>query len=139
MESLLSLCGMSSSEANLAITNVQAEVHKCKSEYNEAWKIHTEIVQTYADRDPYWHAGALLNLAEIGVLMGVPKRDVQQNIELARLIFTTIGRKSMIICWDSTLGDLYLREQDLLGAKTHFEKSLKLASEDSEVESFCFE
>jgi hypothetical protein len=81
----------------------------------------------------------LLNVAEIGVLIGVPKHDVQWNIELARGIFTSEGRKSLIICCDSTLADLYLREQDLQGAKTLFEKSLKLAPEHSEIKSFCFE
>jgi tetratricopeptide (TPR) repeat protein len=130
---------MSGSEANLAIMTNQAEVHKLKSEYNEAWKLHSEILQISADRDVVWHAIALMNVAEIEVLIGVPKHDVQQNIELARSTFTTNGCKPMVICCDIILADLYLREQDLPAAKRLFEKSLKLAAEDSEFKLFCLE
>jgi hypothetical protein len=54
-------------------------------------------------------------------------------------MFTTTGHQSSIISCDSTLADLYLREQDLLGAKRLFEKSLKLAPEHSEIKLFCLE
>jgi tetratricopeptide (TPR) repeat protein len=138
-QSLLGLCGMSASVPNVSIMTNQAEVHKCKSEYSEAWKIDTEILQITADRDPFWHAIALLNLAEIEVLIGVPKHDVEKNIDLARSIFTTVGRKSAIIYCDITLADLYLREKDLMRAKTIFEKSLKLAAGSNEIKLFCCE
>ncbi|KAJ7813284.1 hypothetical protein B0H14DRAFT_1443521 [Mycena olivaceomarginata] len=136
---LLGLCGMSDSTTNLGIMTTQAEVHKCKSEYSEAWNIYTKMVQNTVDRDPQWHASALLNLAEVGVWMGVPKHDVQRNIELAQSKFTTMGLKLLTICCDCVLADLYLREQDLLGAKTLFERLLKLTPEDCEIKSFCFE
>jgi tetratricopeptide (TPR) repeat protein len=138
-QNLRALCGMSDSTANLDLINIQAEVHKCKSEYSEAWKICTKLVQISTDRDPYNHATALLNLAEIEVLMGIVKHDVQRNIELARSMFTIHGHEPSIIYCDTTLADLYLREWDLLRAKTLFEKSLKLAPEHSEINSFCFE
>ncbi|KAJ7857973.1 hypothetical protein B0H14DRAFT_3135681 [Mycena olivaceomarginata] len=118
---------------------IQAEVHKCKSEYSEAWKIHTKLVQILADQNSYLHALALLNFAELGVLIGVPQHDVRWNIDHARGMFTSRGRKSATVYCDTILADLYLREQDLLEAKTLFEKSLKLASEDGQVQSFCFE
>jgi tetratricopeptide (TPR) repeat protein len=72
-QSLLSLCGMSDSYANLDIMNTQAEVHKCKSEYSKAWKIQTEILQISTDQHAYRNAFALLNLAEIEVAIGVQK------------------------------------------------------------------
>ncbi|KAJ7812446.1 hypothetical protein B0H14DRAFT_3752483 [Mycena olivaceomarginata] len=138
-QSLLALCGMSDSGANGDLMSIQAEVHKCKSKYSEAWKIHTKLVQISADQNSYFHAIALLNLAEVGVLMGVPQHDVRWNIDHARKMFTSQGRKSMIVSCDSTLADLYLREQDLLRAKRLFEKSLKLASEDSQIQSLGLE
>ncbi|KAJ7314767.1 hypothetical protein DFH08DRAFT_821093 [Mycena albidolilacea] len=138
-QDLLGLCDMSDGEANLSILTTQAGVHKCKSEYSEAWEIHSKIIRISADRDPFWHAIALLNLTELDVSMGVPKHDVQRNIELARSIFTTTGRKSWIIACDYILADLYLREQDLTGAKTLFEKSLKLSLGNIEIKSLCFE
>jgi tetratricopeptide (TPR) repeat protein len=78
-------------------------------------------------------------LAEVGVLIGVPQHDVRWNIDHARGIFTSQGRKSMIIYCDITLADLYLREQDLPVAKTLLEKSLKLAPEDNEIKFLCLE
>jgi hypothetical protein len=137
--SLLDLCGLSSSYANLGIMTTQAEIHKCKSEYDEAWKIHTKIVQITADQDPHWHATALLNAAEIGVSIGVPKHELQQNIDSVRPIFTTAGHKSGIISCDLVIGALYLRENDQQLAKRLFENSLNSAPEDNEIKSFCFE
>jgi tetratricopeptide (TPR) repeat protein len=130
---------MSSGDANLGIMITKAEAHKCKSEYSEAWNINIKILQITADQDPHWHADALLNVAEVEVWMGVPKHDVQRNIELARSKFTTMGLKREIICCDCALADLYLREQDLRGAKRLFERSLNLTPEDSEIKSYCFE
>jgi tetratricopeptide (TPR) repeat protein len=119
--------------------NIQAEVHKSKSEYSEAWKIHTKLAQISADRNPFHHALALLSIAELEVLIGAPKHDVQQNIDLARSIFMTIGLKSWIICCDILLAYLCLREKDQQAAKFIFEKSLKLAPEDDQIKSFCLE
>ncbi|KAJ7681536.1 hypothetical protein B0H14DRAFT_3678208 [Mycena olivaceomarginata] len=92
-QSLLSFCGMSDSDVNLGIMNTQAEGHKCKSEYSEAWIIQTKILQSSTSRNAYWHAVALLNLAEIAVSIGVQKQDgkgstnsketVQKCLELA--------------------------------------------------------
>ncbi|KAJ7804999.1 hypothetical protein B0H14DRAFT_3773064 [Mycena olivaceomarginata] len=52
-QSLLSLCGLSGSETNIAIMANQAEVHKCKSEYSEAWKINTEILQISTNQNAH--------------------------------------------------------------------------------------
>ncbi|KAJ7798063.1 P-loop containing nucleoside triphosphate hydrolase protein, partial [Mycena olivaceomarginata] len=128
-QSLLSLCGMAGSHINLGIMNTQAEIHKCKSEYSEAWKIQTKILQISTNRGAYWHAVALLNLAEIAVSMGVQKQDVQGNIELPKSIFTTLNLKTFIIFCDTILADLYLREKDLTAAKRLFKKCLKSAPE----------
>jgi hypothetical protein len=49
-------------------------------------------------------------MAGIEVLIGVPKHDVQRNIDLCRGLFTSKGRKSMMIYCDILLADLCLRE-----------------------------
>jgi tetratricopeptide (TPR) repeat protein len=82
---------------------------------------------------------ALLNLAGIGVSMGVQKHDVERNIDLSRSIFTTLNIKSWEICCDATVADLYIREKDLPTAKRLFKKCLELATEHSEIKLFCFE
>jgi tetratricopeptide (TPR) repeat protein len=129
---------MAGGDVSFDIMNTQAEVHKCKSEYSEAWKIHTKILQISADRHAYWHACASLDLAEVEVLMGVQKHDVQRNIDLARSIFTTLNVKPLTICCDATLADLYIRENDLPAARRLLEKLL-ISAEDSQIKLFCFE
>jgi tetratricopeptide (TPR) repeat protein len=114
----------------------QAEVHKCKSEYSEAWKIHTKIDQISANRDPYWHVIALLNVAEIQVLTGVPKHDVQQNVDLAKSIYHLEGWVTTT-CY-AILGGLQLRDKDLHAAQLLFEKCLRLAY-NAELKSLCLE
>jgi tetratricopeptide (TPR) repeat protein len=126
-------------DVNFSIMVNQAEVHKCKSEYSEAWKIQTKILQSSTDRNAYVHAIALLNLAELAVSIGVQTHDVQRNIDLARSIFTTLNLKPWIICCDATLSDLYIREKNLPEAKRLLRNCLKLAAEDSEIKLFCFE
>ncbi|KAJ7896686.1 hypothetical protein B0H14DRAFT_3124887 [Mycena olivaceomarginata] len=138
-QSLLSLCGMSDGDSNLSIMNTQAEVHKCKSEYSEAWNIYTKMLQISPNQSPYVHASALLNVAENGVLMGIQKHDVQRKIDLARSIFTALNAKPLIICCDATLADLYIREKDLPAAKRLLKKCFKLATEHSEIKLFCLE
>ncbi|KAJ7821330.1 hypothetical protein B0H14DRAFT_2831625, partial [Mycena olivaceomarginata] len=130
---------MSDSDINLDIMKTQAEIHKCKSEYSEAWKIQTKMLQITRNQSPYQHAVVLLNLAEIAVSMGVQKQDVQENIELAKSIFTTLNLKPLIIYCDAILADLYIREKNLLAAKRLLKKCLKLVTEDSEIKLFCFE
>ncbi|KAJ7806230.1 hypothetical protein B0H14DRAFT_2610566 [Mycena olivaceomarginata] len=94
-QSLLALCGLSGSEADLAIMATRAVLHKCKSEYSEAWKIDNKILQITADRDPYWHVAVLLNMTGVEILIGVPKHDVERNIDLVRSMFTPASRKSI--------------------------------------------
>ncbi|KAJ7831203.1 hypothetical protein B0H14DRAFT_3143238 [Mycena olivaceomarginata] len=127
---------MSGSEAALGIMTTQAEVHKCKSEYSEAWKIHTEIDQMSANRNRFWHAVALLNVAEIQVLTGVPKHDVQQNVDLARSIYN-IEAWVTPTCY-GILGGLQLRDKDLRVAQLLFEKCLQL-DYSAELKSMCLE
>jgi hypothetical protein len=59
----------------------QAEVHRHKSEYIEARNIHTFILEVTSIQEPYGYGSALLNVAEIDVMIGAPKDDVQRNCD----------------------------------------------------------
>jgi tetratricopeptide (TPR) repeat protein len=119
--------------------NTQAEVHKCKSEYSEAWTIQNKILQFSPNRSAYRQALALLNWAEIAVSIGVQRHEVQRNIDHARSILIALDVKPFIICCDTILADLYLREKDLTAAKRLFKNCLKSALEHSEIKLFCLE
>ncbi|KAJ7362821.1 hypothetical protein DFH08DRAFT_799844 [Mycena albidolilacea] len=108
---LLALCGISASEANLAIMNTQAEVHTCKSEYSKAQDIYTSMLQNVSvNQNAYWHAVALLNIAGVGLLVGVRKDFSQKDIECAQSIFNTSGLKSWVTACDPLLAALCVRE-----------------------------
>ncbi|KAJ7848695.1 hypothetical protein B0H13DRAFT_2403973 [Mycena leptocephala] len=92
---LVGLCGMSHGTLDLGIMNKQAEIHWLKSEYVEAHSIHTRILEGTTIQDPYNYGWALLNVAEIDVLIGAPKDDVQRNCDRARKISPPEGGKSI--------------------------------------------
>jgi tetratricopeptide (TPR) repeat protein len=96
------------------------------------------MLQMSEDHHACGHAFALLNMAEIEVLMGIQKYDVQRKIDLARSIFTALNVKPLIICCDAALADLYIREKDLPAAKRLLEKSLT-SIEHSEIKLFCLQ
>jgi tetratricopeptide (TPR) repeat protein len=113
----------------------QAEVHKSKSEYNEAHQIQTQILCEAMDCDTYTHAFALLNLAEISVSIGAPRDNIEKTIENARhMLQTTL---EMTMC-DTILAALYLREGETATAMTLFKRCLK-SWEHQEVKSYCLE
>jgi tetratricopeptide (TPR) repeat protein len=118
----------------------QAEIHKFKSEYVEARNIHFMILQeTSVDQDSYTYGIALLNVAEIDVLIGAPMEDVQGVYEKAREIFSARNLVTEVMMCDVILADLYLREGNLLEAKVLFENCLKSSFKHPQIMSYCLE
>jgi tetratricopeptide (TPR) repeat protein len=137
---LLNLCGLSGSSLDYNIVTTQAETHKFKSEYVEARSIHNGILQeTSIHQDPYNHAFALLNIAEIDVSMDAPKHDVQRSYDTARKVFSTQQYQIGLMMCDTILADLYLREGNMPAAKDLFEKCLGLSLSHPEIISYCLE
>ncbi|KAJ7042193.1 hypothetical protein C8F04DRAFT_1229937 [Mycena alexandri] len=107
------------------------EVHKLKSDYVEAHNIRNEILQE-TPNDRYHQALALMNIAEIEVLM------VQKKIEGSQVIFRAIGNAMVTIACDTVQADLDLRDGDL--STTLFCKCLQLGwGKYSEAVSYCLE
>ncbi|KAJ7922738.1 hypothetical protein B0H13DRAFT_2408025 [Mycena leptocephala] len=82
---------------------------------------------------------ALLNVAEIDVLIGTPKDDVQRNCDRARKILDTLGDVEGVALCDIILADLYLREGDSLAAQTIYERCFKLNLGFSQITTYCLE
>jgi tetratricopeptide (TPR) repeat protein len=137
---LVALCGMSSGQLDHYLMNMQAEIHKLKSEYVAARSIHFMILQeTSVDQDFYCYGVALLNVAEIDVSISAPKYEVQSIYEKAREIFNTAGYLQEVRMCDTILADLYLREGNFLPAKTLFESCLKPSFRQPDIMSYCLE
>jgi tetratricopeptide (TPR) repeat protein len=136
---LLALCGFRGGQLDQSIKNTLAEVHRLKSEYTEARNIQTQILHDVSiKQNPYKHAFALLNLAQIGVETGASKHDMEENINTASSILTTMGH-SMARTWCEMIhGALYLSEGDFLRAKNMLKASLTSArGKSSEVVTYC--
>ncbi|KAJ7848693.1 P-loop containing nucleoside triphosphate hydrolase protein [Mycena leptocephala] len=136
---LLGLCGMSHGSLDHGIMNTQAEVHRLKSEYVEARSILISILEETIIQDPQAYGWALLNVAEIDVLIGAPKDDVQRNCDRVRKILDIEGYVMGVIMCDTILADLHLREGNSLAAKTIFERCLKVTPESSQIQTYCLE
>ncbi|KAJ7924670.1 hypothetical protein B0H13DRAFT_1863709 [Mycena leptocephala] len=136
---LLGLCGMSHGALDYQIMNTQAEIHKVKSEYVEARSIHTRILEGTTIQDPYNYGVTLLNVAEIDVLIGASKNDVQRNCDRARKMLDTVGFFEGVTMCDVILADLYLREGNSLAAKTILKRCLKVTLEYSQIQTSCLE
>jgi hypothetical protein len=117
----------------------QAEIHRHKSEYFEARSIHTRILEGTSIQDPYTYGWALFNVAEIDVLIGAPKADVQRNCDRARKMLDTMGDVEGVALCDVLLADLHLREGNLSAAKTILVRCLKVTLSYSQMQTCCLE
>ncbi|KAJ6586328.1 hypothetical protein DFH09DRAFT_1432145 [Mycena vulgaris] len=137
---LLGLCGMAEGSSYYTIMTSQADVHQLKSEYVEARNIHTEILRNVsAKQDPYQHALALLNIAQIDVEISVSE-EAQRNIDAANSLFSTVGIPAGMMFCDTIQAALWLRKGDLTTAEKLFQKCLKFAWErDNDIVSYCLE
>jgi tetratricopeptide (TPR) repeat protein len=136
---LLSLCAMSHGSLDYCIMTTQAEVHRHKSEYVEARSIHISILEAASVQDFYIYGYALLNVAEIDVLIGAPKNDVQRNCDRARKMLDAVGDVKGVAMCDVILADLHLREGNSLAAKITLVRCLKVTQEYSEIQTYCLE
>ncbi|KAJ7050287.1 hypothetical protein C8F01DRAFT_1179268 [Mycena amicta] len=138
---LLALCGLANGEVDHANFGTLAEVLKDKSEYTEVRRMQCLISEKISMRDdPFAHALAMLNVAEVDVHMGAPREEVERNIDAARSIQSAIGyMKGGPIC-DMVQGDLELREGAYEKAKLLLQTCTQGAlGEDGEIVTYCLE
>ncbi|KAJ7131130.1 hypothetical protein C8R44DRAFT_904164 [Mycena epipterygia] len=138
---LLQLCGMQGGQMDHSVMNGLAEVHRVKSEYVEAHRIHIELFQnTSAQQDPFSHAYALLNIAELDVMIGVDTLKVQHKLDNAKAIFITLGMARSVIQCETILADLHLREGNEMVARPLFQQCLDTVwGNDNQAISYCLE
>jgi hypothetical protein len=136
---LVGLCGMSGGNLDHTIMNAQAEIHQFKSEYVEARSIHNTIFEGITMQDPHKYGFALLDVAEIDVLIGAPTNDVQRNCDRARKMLDTMGHTEGVAICDVVLADVHMSEGNSLAAKRILERCLKVTLEYSQIQTYCLE
>ncbi|KAF7365939.1 ATPase-AAA-core domain-containing protein [Mycena venus] len=133
---LMELCGMAGGTDS--IVSSTAEVHLLKSEYAQVRGIHMELIDSTPQNNTFSHGFALLNLAEIDVLIGAYD-DAGQNLERATSIFQATQHMFLSYC-NMIRADLNLRKGNKLVAKQQFRQCLDLAwNQDQQVVSYCLE
>ncbi|KAJ6592097.1 hypothetical protein DFH09DRAFT_1273300 [Mycena vulgaris] len=138
---LLAHCGMSGGTSYSDIMTTQADIHKLKSEYVEARNIQTELLHGHPiEVVPLDHAFTLLNMAELGVLLGAPTEEVQRNIDTAKSLFNSVNHLVNEMLCDATMGALHLREGNLQSATSLFHKCLSSSWVNyAELVNYCLE
>ncbi|KAJ7935859.1 hypothetical protein B0H13DRAFT_1853972 [Mycena leptocephala] len=137
---LIRLCGASGGQVDYDIMNLQAEVHKLKSEYVEARRIHNGFLQQVPkDQNPYDHAFVSLNIAEIDLAIGTPQQNILGNVEAATEQFNTMGLAMEVTMCETILADLYLREGNLLAADSLLKECIKSSMAHPDIIAYCLE
>ncbi|KAJ7750003.1 hypothetical protein B0H16DRAFT_1844299 [Mycena metata] len=134
---ILGLCGLSHAQATYSLMEVQAEVHKLKSEYVEGHNLQCQILQETAN-DTKQQGFSLMNIAEIEVLTGVSNTEIRKKIDASQVIAKASGNAISTTACDIIQVDLDLRDGDL--SSLLFCKCLQFAwGMHSEATSFCLE
>jgi tetratricopeptide (TPR) repeat protein len=137
----LKRCGMTGGGIDATIIGNKAELHLLKSEYPQAQAIQLQLVRDVSLRDDkYFHAFALMNVAQIDVIIGTPKHEVQHKLTEVKMIFSILQQSTEQRFCDMILAELYLREGDESHAKFVFEQSFHLLfGNQAEHTFYCLE
>ncbi|KAJ7486552.1 hypothetical protein FB451DRAFT_1534404, partial [Mycena latifolia] len=119
---LMELCGTTTGVTYVTVWQSLADTRSQKSEYAEAHNIHIQIAQDTVTQDPWNYAWALLNIAQLDIMMGACEQDVLHNLDKAKALFDAHGHvhynvaSAKIYC-DIEIGKLHLREGETPTAK----------------------
>jgi hypothetical protein len=125
--------GMQGTDADLRFQNFEAEIHLLKTEYPEARAIHAQLAR---NGRPF----AILSIGIIDTEMGAESTLVRQNLDAARLQFTTAyGSPQAVLLCDAALTNLQLRDGDTAAARSKFERLFVELRTRDEGATFCLE
>jgi tetratricopeptide (TPR) repeat protein len=138
--SLLDLCGMSGSDMHFSIRISQAETHRHKSEYMEAYDIQSHGLQQCSADHMYWRAILLLNISQIAVEIGGAGHDVQQNLNTASELFQKINHSHGQTSCDMIRAALEVKQGNLLAGRKLFQECLRTAwGNQTTAVTYCLE
>jgi tetratricopeptide (TPR) repeat protein len=137
---LLELCGMSGGDVHFGIRISQAETHRHKSEYMEAYKIQTHSLQQCSEDHIYGRAVLFLNIAQIAVEIGGAGHDVRQNLSTASELFRKINHSHGQTSCNMIRAAQEVKEGNLLAGRNLFKECLKTAwGNQTTAVTYCLE
>ncbi|KAJ7462871.1 hypothetical protein FB451DRAFT_1494902 [Mycena latifolia] len=121
-QKLLELCGLTTGDTYIALLQGLAEAQLLKSEYAEARNIHMQLARDAAAQDSFNYACALLNIAQLDIILGASKEDVLSNLDKAMALLDAYryGNYNVVsakIYCNIEFGKLHLREGEIVIAK----------------------
>ncbi|KAJ7482429.1 hypothetical protein FB451DRAFT_1441679 [Mycena latifolia] len=144
-QKLLELCGTTTGSLYANLLQDLAEAQLVKSEYVEARNIHMQLARDAATQDPYNYPWALLDIAQLDIIIGASQQDVLSNLDKAMALLDVPGygyqnvASTKIYC-DIELGKLHLREREILAAKDILQTCFKsLWGNDTQGVLLCME
>ncbi|KAJ7451914.1 hypothetical protein FB451DRAFT_1524463 [Mycena latifolia] len=143
-QKLLELCGTTTGSLYKTLFISLAEAQFLKSEYTDARNIHMQLARDPATQDPYTYACALLNIAQVDIILGASKQDVFSNLNKAKALFDALKygyydiMAANIYC-KIVLGQLHLREREILAAKGIFHTGFKSTWGNAQSVLLCME
>ncbi|KAJ7857197.1 hypothetical protein B0H13DRAFT_2357044 [Mycena leptocephala] len=116
-EEQLTSIGMEDSSQYLLTLDIHATVLVGKSEYSEARRLFSKIVEkTSPTCSPWYHAHALCWIAEMDILMEGGVADIVSNLNAAEAVYVALGSRTITLCsW--VAAELRLHQQDTENAR----------------------
>ncbi|KAJ7451929.1 hypothetical protein FB451DRAFT_1524487 [Mycena latifolia] len=144
-QKLLELCGLTTGDTYIALLQGLAEAQLLKSEYAVARNIHMQLARDAAAQDSFNYACALLNIAQLDIILGASKQGVLSNLDKAMALLDAYryGNYNVVsakIYCNIELGNLHLREGEIVIAKGILQTCFKSTWEnDAQGVLLCME
>ncbi|KAJ7440871.1 hypothetical protein FB451DRAFT_1442779 [Mycena latifolia] len=132
---LLELCGTTTGSAYITLLQSLAEAQLLKSEYAEAHNIYTELARD-AVQDSFNYAWALLNIAQLEIIIGASKQYVLSNLDKA-MVLLNAPRYGY---YNVASAKIYSQRGRILAAKGIFQTGFKSTwGNDAQAALSCME
>ncbi|KAF8155283.1 hypothetical protein K438DRAFT_355284 [Mycena galopus ATCC 62051] len=124
---LVKMSGFSGGELHHNIMRTLGEIHYLKSEYAQARHIHSQEVETTSPtHNGFSYAYALLNVAQIDLIIDGPREDMYHRVNTARITAKLTSRDEISIECDRVQAMIEVREKKFDVAYSRFCECLKL-------------
>ncbi|KAJ7684199.1 hypothetical protein DFH06DRAFT_1484 [Mycena polygramma] len=132
---IMLVCGLDSSNREIAILDMEAEIHFQKSEYAEAGERHTLIARmTSEEVMPYFHANTLIANAQVGTLIGADETEIRTMLDKAKRLTDMLGWTSRKTMCEEIFALLALNQGHLDTARTTLKTCFSTSgTEDAET------
>ncbi|KAJ6567048.1 hypothetical protein B0H19DRAFT_717306 [Mycena capillaripes] len=132
---IMDVCGLGGSTREIAVLDMEAEIHFQKSEYADARDLHT-IVQRMTSEDimPYFHANTLIAKADVCILAGATEIEIRTMLDKAKQLTDKLGWTSRKIMCEEIFALLSLHQGEIEAARATLKSCFsKNGTEDTET------